>query len=175
MELAGRVFGQLADARVLVLGTGEVGRQVVQALVSRGATQVSVASRTFDNARALAEEFAGSSLTLADALQQAHAHDVVIGCAAVERALLDAETIRVFTRRRQGRPLLLVDLGVPRNFDAAARSVEGAYLCDLDDLSAVANANLKARLAEVARARTVLTEKAARVWGATQRPATGTP
>lgn len=175
VELASRVFGQLAEARVLVLGTGEVGRQVVQALVSRGATQVSVASRTFENARALAEEFAGSSLTLADALQQAHAHDVIVGCASVERALLDAETIRGFTGRRQGRPLLLVDLGVPRNFDAASRHVEGAYLCDLDDLSAVANANLQARLAEVARARTALTEKAARVWGAAQRPESGTP
>lgn len=175
VELAGRVFGQLAEARVLVLGTGEVGRQVVQALVSRGATQVSVASRTFENARILAEEFAGASLTLADALQQAHTHDVVVGCASVERALLDAETIRDLTRRRQGRPLLLVDLGVPRNFDAACRDVEGAYLCDLDDLSAVANANLQARLAEVSRARSALEEKAARVWGATQRPETGTP
>ena len=89
--------------------------------------------------------------------------------------MLDAEAIRSCTRRRQGRPLLLVDLGVPRNFEAAARSVEGAYLCDLDDLSAVANANLQARLAEVARARSALTEKAARVWGAAQRPETGTP
>lgn len=175
VELATRVFGQLADARILVLGTGEVGRQVVQALVSRGATQVSVASRTFENARTLAAEFSGASLALADALQQAHAHDVVVGCASVERALLDAATVREFTRRRQGRPLLLVDLGVPRNFDVACRDVEGAYLCDLDDLAGVANANLQARLAEVERARLALTERAARVWGATQRPESGTP
>lgn len=175
VELATRVFGQLADARVLVLGTGEVGRQVVQALVSRGASQVSVASRTFENARALAAEVSGASLTLADALQQAHAHDVIVGCASVERALLDADAVRTLAGRRQGRPLLLVDLGVPRNFDAASRAVEGAYLCDLDDLAAVANANLQARLAEVARARAALGEKAARVWGATQRPETGTP
>jgi glutamyl-tRNA reductase len=175
VELATRVFGKLADARVLVLGTGEVGRQVVQALVSRGASQVSVASRTFANARALAEEVSGASLTLADALQQAHAHDVIVGCASVERALFDAEAVRELTRRRAGRPLLLVDLGVPRNFDAASRTVEGAYLCDLDDLAAVANANLQARLAEVERARVALGEKAARAWGATQRPETGTP
>ena len=175
VELATRVFGQLADARVLVLGTGEVGRQVVQALVSRGASQVSVASRTFENARALAADVSGASLTLADALQQAHAHDVIVGCASVERALLDADAVRTLAGRRQGRPLLLVDLGVPRNFDAASRAVEGAYLCDLDDLAAVANANLQARLAEVARARAALGEKAARVWGATQRPETGTP
>jgi glutamyl-tRNA reductase len=166
VELAQRVFGSLDEARVLVLGTGDVGRQVVQALVSRGAAQVSVASRTFENARVLAEEFAGSSLTLADALRQAHAHDVIVGCATVERALLDAAALRESVARRQGRPLLLVDLGVPRNFDVAARSLEGAYLCDLDDLAAVSNANLKARLAEVDRARAALAEKAARAWGA---------
>jgi glutamyl-tRNA reductase len=171
VELAQRVFGSLDEARVLVLGTGDVGRQVVQALVSRGASQVSVASRTFDNARVLAEEFAGSSLTLADALRQAHAHDVIVGCATVERALLDVVALRESVARRQGRPLLLVDLGVPRNFDVAARSLEGAYLCDLDDLAAVSNANLKARLAEVDRARAALAEKAARAWGAANHQA----
>ena len=171
VDLAERAFGALADARVLVLGTGDVGRQVVQALVSRGAAQVSVASRTFENARVLAEEFAGSSLTLADALRQAHAHDVIVGCATVDRALLDAVALRESVARRQGRPLLLVDLGVPRNFDVAARSLEGAYLCDLDDLAAVSNANLKARLAEVDRARAALAEKAARAWGAANHQA----
>jgi glutamyl-tRNA reductase len=172
VDLAVRVFGTLADARILVLGTGDVGRQVVQALVSRGATQVSVASRTFENARTLAEEFSGASLSLADALRQAHAHDVIVGCATVERALLDAHSLREMTGRRQGRPLLLVDLGVPRNFDATARHLDGTYLCDLDDLAGVANANLKARLAEVSRARTALAEKAARAWGAANHQAT---
>jgi len=166
VDLAMRVFGSLAEARVLILGTGDVGRQVAQALVSRGASQVAVASRSFENARLLAEEFAGSAMTLADALKQAHAHDVIVGCATVERSLLDFDSIRQLTERRQGRPLLLVDLGVPRNFAAAGRSLAGVYLCDLDDLAAVANANLKARLAEVSRARMALAEKAARAWGA---------
>lgn len=172
VDLAARVFGSLAEARILVLGTGDVGRQVVQAMVSRGATQVSVASRTFENARILAEEFAGSSLTLADALRQAHTHDVIVGCATVERALFDAGALRDLVKLRQGRPLLFVDVGVPRNFDAAGRTLAGAYLCDLDDLAAVSNANLQARLAEVARARTALSEKAARAWGAANHTAT---
>lgn len=178
VDLAERVFGPLNDARVLVLGTGDAGRRIVQALVSRGASQVSVASRTFENARALAEEFNGSSLLLADALRQAHAHDVIVGCATVERALLDARAIRDLADRRQGRPLLLVDLGVPRNFDPAGRDIPGAYLCDLDDLAEVANANLRARLAEVDRTKAALAEKAARAWSAaTHRPEpqAGTP
>jgi glutamyl-tRNA reductase len=170
VDLAERAFGALADARVLVLGTGDVGRRVVQALVSRGAGQVAVASRTFENARLLAAEFGGACLPLADALAQAHAHDVIVGGAAVERALLDAATLRAHAGRRHGRPLLLIDLGVPRNFDPAARAVDGVYLSDLDDLAGVANANLRARLAEVATARAALAEKAARAWGATRRP-----
>lgn len=177
VDLAERAFGALGDARVLVLGTGDVGRRVVQALVSRGAGQVAVASRTFENARALAAEFGGACLPLADALAQAHAHDVIVGGAAVERALLDAAALRAHVGRRHGRPLLLIDLGVPRNFDPAARAVDGVYLSDLDDLAGVANANLRARLAEVATARAALAEKAARAWGATQRaqPEAGSP
>ena len=178
VDLAERVFGPLTDARILVLGTGDVGRRVVQALVSRGAGQVSVASRTFENARTLAEEFAGSSLLLADALRQAHAHDVIVGCATVERALLDVPALRALVERRQGRPLLLIDLGVPRNFSPDGRALAGAYLCDLDDLAGVANANLRARLAEVDRTRAALAEKAARAWGAAHHrpePGLGTP
>lgn len=167
VDLATRVFGSLAEARILVLGTGEVGRQIVQALVSRGATQVSVASRTFENARALAGEFSGASFVLADAIQHAHAHDVIIGCAQVDRPLLDQETIMGMIARRQERPLLLVDLGVPRNFSAESRNIDGVYLSDLDDLAAVANAHLQARLAEVGRAREALIERAERVWQAT--------
>lgn len=166
VDLVQRVFGSLKETRVLVLGTGEVGRQVVQALVSRGVAQVAVASRTFENARQLAEEFSGASLSFVDALRQAHNHDVIIGCATVERAFLVPEEIKTMLEQREGRPILLVDLGVPRNFVRENREVEGTYLCDLDDLAAVANANLNARLAEVQRAREALAEKAARAWGA---------
>ena len=176
VDLASRVFGSLEGARILVLGTGEVGRQVVQALVSRGATQISVASRTFENARILAEEFAGSSLILTDALRQIHNHDVIIGCAQVDRPLLVHESILEVIARRQDQPLLMVDLGVPRNFSSECRQLDGVYLSDLDDLSAVANTRLQARLAEVGRAREALEKKAERAWLATHsHPSNETP
>jgi glutamyl-tRNA reductase len=148
----------------------------VQALVSRGATQISVASRTFEHARVLAEEFAGSSLILSDALRQIHNHDVIIGCAQVDRPLLVHESILEVVARRQDQPLLMVDLGVPRNFSSECRELEGVYLSDLDDLSAVANTRLQARLAEVGRAREALDKKAARTWLATHpQPSNETP
>ena len=176
VDLANRVFGSLEKTRILVLGTGEVGRQVVQALVSRGAVQISVASRTFENARVLAEEFSGSSLILTDALRQVHTHDVIIGCAQVDRPLLVHESILEVVKRRQDHPLLMVDLGVPRNFSSECRQLDGVYLSDLDDLSAVANTRLQARLAEVGRAREALEKKAERAWLATHsHPSNETP
>ena len=176
VELVERVFGSPQDTRILVLGTGEVGHRVLQALVSRGAAQITVASRTFENARKLAEEFSGASLNLADALRHAHTHDVVIGCAAVERAMLDKTILAEMSARRRGQPWLLVDLGVPRNFEIQGKTAAGIYYSDLDDLAQVANANLKARLAEVERARLALAEKAARTWGAAnQQNPFGTP
>ena len=176
VDLASRVFGSLERTRILVLGTGDVGRQVVQALVSRGATQISVASRTFENARILAEEFSVSSIVLTDALRQIHNHDVIIGCAQVDRPLLVHESVSDFVARRQDQPLLMVDLGVPRNFSSECRNLDGVYLSDLDDLSALANARLQARLAEVNRAREALEKKAERAWLATHsHPSNETP
>jgi len=164
VELAERAFGPLGEARVLVIGTGDAGRRVAQALVSRGACQLTVASRTFENAAGLAAELGGAALELGTALAQAHAHDIVVGCATVERPLLTAEGLREQVARRRGRPLLFLDLGVPRNVDPAARDLSGAYLADLDDLAAVANANQQARLAEAERARAALAERAARAF-----------
>ncbi len=170
VELAERAFGPLAAARVLVLGTGDVGRRVAQALVSRGAAELTVASRTFANAVSLAAELGGAATELAAALAQVHAHDIVVGSSAVERPLLTREAAAAALQRRAGRPWLLVDLGVPRNIDPAARRLEGAYLADLDDLAAVANANQRARESEAARARAALAERAARAFDATQSP-----
>jgi len=167
VDLAERVFGPLAEARVLVLGTGDAGRRVAQALVSRGAGRVTVASRSLDRALALAGELGGAASETAGALARAHDHDIVLGCSSVERPLLTRESARACLLRREGRPWLLVDLGVPRNLDPACRDLAGVYLADLDDLAAVANANQRAREEEASRARAALAGRADRAFAAT--------
>jgi glutamyl-tRNA reductase len=164
VELAQRAFGSLSDARVLVVGTGDAGRRVTQALISRGAAQITIASRTFSNAADLAAELGGAAVELSTAIAQAHTHDIVVGCATVERPLISIDTLRGHIEKRRGRPFLLIDLGVPRNIDPLARSLAGAYLADLDDLAAVANANQQTRLQEAARARLALSERAERAF-----------
>jgi glutamyl-tRNA reductase len=164
VELATRVFGDLSRSRVLVLGTGEVGRKTAQAFVSRGARGLAVASRTFEHARALAEGVGGEAVDLAAALASLGKHDIVIGSASTTGALLSTDAVRAAAAARASEPLFLIDLGIPRNFPPDSAAIPGVYLYNLDDLSGIANENLRARLAGVERVKTLLAARAARVW-----------
>lgn len=167
VELARRIFGELKDSRVLVLGTGEVGEKTAKSFVSRGVTDITVASRTFENAHRLAATFGGAAIELKDALVRAGHYDIVIGAASVEEPLLDAFRMKVASQHRRGDPAFLIDLGLPRNFSSEIAALDGVFLYNLDDLSAIANENLRARMAEVDKARAALLERAGRVWAAT--------
>ncbi len=164
VELATRIFGELGATRVLVLGTGEVGRKTAQSFASRGAGGLTVASRTFDKARALAGEIGGGAVELAAARGTLERHDILVGSATVREPLVDLETLHRAVAARRGEPLFLIDLGLPRNFPPEAATLPGVYLYNLDDLSAIANENLRHRLAEVEKARGILSQRAAQLW-----------
>jgi len=163
VELARRIFGDLADSRVLVLGTGEVGEKTAKSFVSRGATDITVAGRTFDNAHRLAASFGGAAIGLGDALARSGHYDIVIGAASVTEPLLDKARMKAAAEARRGDPIFLIDLGLPRNVAPDTRDIDGVFLYNLDDLSAIANENLRARMAEVEKARAGLAERAGRV------------
>lgn len=167
VELARRIFGELAASRVLVLGTGEVGEKCARSFVSRGAGDVTVAGRTFENAHRLAASFGGAAIELPAALAGVAKYDIVVGSSTVPEPLLTAAAMRGVPAARRGDPIFLIDLGVPRNFEPALRDLDGVFLYNLDDLSAIANENLRARMAEVDKARAGLAERARRVWSAT--------
>jgi glutamyl-tRNA reductase len=169
VELATRVFGDLGGCRALVLGTGEVGRKTAQAFVSRGARSLTVASRTFENAVALAGSVGSAdvkpnAIPLDEALRTLGAYDIVIGSAATTGALTSAAAVADAARARAGEPLFLIDLGLPRNFPPDSATIPCVYLYNLDDLSGIANENLSRRRAGVEAAKTILAEKASRVW-----------
>ncbi|MDR1497990.1 MAG: glutamyl-tRNA reductase [Puniceicoccales bacterium] len=164
VELASRIFGNLSRSRILVLGTGEVGRKTARAFLSRGALALTVASRGVDNARNLAADVGGRFVEMADALRSLDQHDIIIGSASVTSALVSADVVRTAAAARSGDPLFLIDLGLPRNFPPDSGTIRGVYLYNLDDLSAIANENLRARFAAVDAAKIALAAKAARLW-----------
>lgn len=165
VELAVRIYGDLRRCRVLLLGSGKVGRLALQALVRRGAKDVLLASRTRARAEALATEMAcGSVLSMEEALGNLHRRDIVLTSTSATEPVLAAATVAQALRKRPGRPLFLIDLAVPRDIEPSAGEPENAFLYNLDDLAAIANENLREREGEIEAARATLHGRALRVW-----------
>ena len=164
VDLANRIFGRLDRSRVLLLGSGEVGEKTAQALKSRGAADITVSSRTFENAHRLAHALGGSAIDFDDFIGQLHHYDIVIGSTAAPGTLLERDTLRRTIRTRPERPLFLIDLALPRDFDPAVETLENVYLYNLDDLATIANENLAAREAEIEDARNMLRSSAWHLW-----------
>ncbi len=170
-QQARAAFPDLSRAGVLVIGAGEAGRLAAQAIVSNGAQDIVVANRTARRAEGLAAELGGRTVPfedLGDALSRAHIVISAVGAAdpVVPVALLDGAMAR-----REGGPLLIVDIGVPRDFEPGVRALPGVSYFDLDDLREVADRNAEARRAEVEAVERIVDEEAQKfgLWADTQR------
>jgi glutamyl-tRNA reductase len=164
VDLASRIFGKLSKSRVLLLGSGEVGEKTAQALKSRGADDISVSSRTFENAHKLAHELGGSAIDFTDFQRQLEHFDIIICSTSAPGTILSRQMIAESMKQRPERPCFLIDLALPRDVDASVERVENVYLYNLDDLSSIANENLAARKAEIANARNILKRHAWNLW-----------
>jgi glutamyl-tRNA reductase len=165
-ELAARIFGDPAHSHLLLLGAGEVGQSALQALRSRGAQAVTVASRTLAHAQQLAGPHEGAAVELTRVPALLATVDIVLCALAADAPLLTRDQLAAASHARAGRPLFVIDLAVPRNVAPDAAGLANVYLYNLDDLAAIANENLQARLAAVEQCRSTLADKARHVWSA---------
>jgi glutamyl-tRNA reductase len=154
-ELARDALGSLADRRVLLVGAGKSSEVTAKVLRSHGVRVLSVANRGRDRAAALAgpDGAAVAFEALDDHLAEA---DLVLAATACPHVLIDRAAVTRAMARRGGRPLVLVDLAVPRDIDPAVRGMPGVTLLDLDDVQRRADRNLRGRAADVGRAREIL-------------------
>jgi len=149
----------LTGREVVIIGTGETSELAARALADSGARTVFVATRRRDRALSLARRFGGSSVSfdeLPEALERA---DIVVAATASPHLLLEVAELAEVMALREGRPLLLIDLAVPRDIDAACARLEGVSLYDIDDLQAVVNRNRRVRQAEARRAEGIIEEE----------------
>lgn len=159
-ELAMRIFENLSKAKILLMGSGEVGRLVADALYVRGASDILVCSRTRANADALAEKIGCRSSDFEEAKSGLEKFDIVL-CASLSREpLVKRADIEAACKKRAGRPVFLIDLAVPRNIEDVGGEIEDAFLYNLSDLSKIANENIAARKAEIEKARQAVTARA---------------
>ncbi len=150
--LAQQVFGDLRGRRALLIGAGKTGDLAARNLVSRGAVVTHVANRTISRAEALTRRVGGGAIPLERVAEELGDADVVVASTGSRGFVLRREHVERALPARKGRPLLLVDLAVPRDLDPAIHELEGCYLYDVDDLEAVVAESLAGRREEAARA-----------------------
>ena len=164
VELATRIFGRLKVSRTLVVGSGEVGREVARAFRSRGVACISIASRTPERAESLSREIDGLVIPYSTWEESLPYIDIAIFATSAPEVILTEEKLRTALGKRPQRPIFLIDLAVPRDIDAAINRMGTCYLYNLEDLAAIANENLASRQQEVDACRSSLRERAQRLW-----------
>jgi glutamyl-tRNA reductase len=159
VTLAREQLGSLQDRLVVIVGTGETSELTARALADSGGRTVFVASRRRDRAVSLAKRYGGESVSfdeLPEALERA---DIVVAATSSPHLLLEARELAAVMSARRERPLLLIDLAVPRDIDAACAEIPGVSLYDIDDLQAVIARNRRVRQAEARKAEGIIEEE----------------
>ncbi|MBA3866804.1 MAG: glutamyl-tRNA reductase [Solirubrobacterales bacterium] len=156
VELARRALGDLSERRVLMVGAGETAELVARALVARGVNTVFIANRHYDRAIGLAQRFEGSAVRFEDLPEQLEAADIVVSATNSPHHIVERDGLEQVMKTRQGRPLLAIDLAVPRDIEPACREVAGVSVHDIDDVQQIVERNASGRESESRRAELII-------------------
>jgi glutamyl-tRNA reductase len=159
VDLARDLLGDLAERRVVIIGAGETAELTARALHEQGVAAVFFANRRADRARAIAARFGGHVVALEELPEHLEEADIVVSSTSSPHAIVGAGELELVMRRREDRPLLLVDIAVPRDIEAECGELDGVTLYDIDDLQAVMARNLQVREAEAARAEGIVEDE----------------
>ena len=152
VDLARKIFGDLAGRTVLILGAGEMAELALRHLMDDGVQSILVANRTYERAVALAEQFRGRAVTYDSFQREMLNADIVISATSAPHLILKKEDMQKIIQGRRHQPIFLIDIADPRDIDAACNEVDNVYLYNIDDLQSVAAANQKERQREAERA-----------------------
>ena len=159
VALARRTLGDLSCRTVLVVSAGEAGKLAARSLAESGASRLLVTSRTARRAEELAADLGGEPLPFARLSQAMAEADIVISSSAAPDFLIGRQEVAEAMSQRNGRPLLFIDIAVPRDVDPCVRELPGVHLSDIDDLQALVEQNLNARQREVTNVEHIIEEE----------------
>ncbi len=162
VELAEKIFDRdLSSKTVMILGAGKMGEACVKHLAKRGAKTVLVANRSVERAEKLAAEFGGRAVRLEDSAAAMIEADILVSSTGSPDIVLRRDDVAKILPARRNRPLVLVDIAVPRDIDPAVAELPNVFLYDIDDLQAVVRENTKNRAAELAVCQRIIAEYSA--------------
>ncbi len=159
VEMARKIFGDLAGKKAMLVGAGEMAELAAEHLVGQGIAEVVVANRTLQRAVNLARCFSGRAVSLEEIIEQLQHVDIIISSTGSPELILRKEDVRPVMRERRNRPLFFIDIAVPRDLDPAINELDNVYLYDIDDLHNVVEMNKSERDKEAIKAQRIIAEE----------------
>jgi glutamyl-tRNA reductase len=159
IALAKKIFGKLDGLNVLILGAGEMAKLTASHLKAQGVKQLTIASRTFETAEALASRLNGRAAPWTSIGHALAAADIVVTATGSTEPVLTRTGVEDAMRPRRGRPLFVIDIAVPRDVDPAVGLLDQVFLYNIDDLQSIVKENMARRTSEVDRAEAIVREE----------------
>ena len=159
VELAQKIFDDLENRTVMLVGTGEMAELAAKHLISYGVKTVYVTSRTYDRAANLARTLNGSALDFEAFKNELHRADIVITSTSASNFIIKKEMVEKAIHERKNKPIFFIDIAVPRDIEPDVNDLENIYLYDIDDLHVVVSANMKEREKEAENAMNFISQE----------------
>lgn len=160
VELAKKIFGDLSDKSVMLLGAGEMAELAAKHLINTaGVRDLSVANRTFATGCRLAEDIGGRPVKFEEFLDEMTHTDIVICSTGAPDYVVKKHDMQAVMQRRKQKPVFMIDISVPRNLDPTINTLDNVYLYDVDDLQGVVNTNVQERQKEASKAEAIIADE----------------
>lgn len=159
VELARKIFSNLGERTVFLVGAGEMGKLAARHLVNQGVRRIMISTRTPHSTVDLAKRFNGVPIPFEDFRREMAEADIVLCSTGASHYLIHAEDVQRAVRQRMNRPIFLIDISVPRNIDPSVKDIDNAFLFDIDDLELRVESNREERLREAAKAERMIEEE----------------
>jgi glutamyl-tRNA reductase len=160
VELAEKIFNSLADRDVMIIGAGDTSEKTARALLSRGARSILVSNRSHEKAVALAAELGGRAVHFGEWAEEFARIDIIVSSTSAPHYVLDRARLEPLMKLRRNRPVLLIDIAVPRDIEPEVNLMPNVFLYNIDDLQTIANDYLEQRRSEIARCEQIIEHKA---------------
>ena len=156
VHLSERIFGRISDQRVLFIGAGEMIELSAAHFASGRPRQITIANRTIERGLALARRFGGDAVSLDEVAGHLPRYDIVVSCTASPLPIIGLGMVERAIRARRHRPIVMVDLAVPRDVEAEVADLDDVFLYSLDDLAQIVESGLESRQAAVVEAEQII-------------------
>lgn len=156
VDLARKVFDNIEGSAVMLIGAGEMAELAVKHLLSYGSKNILIVNRTYENAVALAQEMNGTAIPFDQLYNRMKDADIIICSTGANHYLLNQEHVKAALKFRKNKPMMIIDISVPRNADPSIGNLDNAFIFDVDDLKSIADANKSEREREALIAESIV-------------------